>query len=290
MFSKTFFRRLPLVFVLASGLTTPRSGAASACVWKVTRPNGGTLYLGGSVHALRPIDYPLPAAYNRAFDASSRLALEVDPKASAAGIKDLKKAGQYPKGDSLRNHVDPRTYDYLRRFFALLNVPEEKFIHFKPWFINVQLSSPSAEYLNLGVERFLIRRAQANFKPISALESVNEHNQVFEGLTDRESEAQLLVLFINAGHARPAGGVSILDAWRRGDADSLWRIAREQFREFPALEQREVNARNRNWIPKIENYLYSGQTYFVVVGAGHMGGPDGLLSLLRARGCKIEQL
>src|SRR6266446_1698414 len=169
--------RLLLVFTLALSFTV-RGAAASTCVWKVTGPNGGTLYLGGSIHALRPIDYPLPPAYNRAFDASSRLAFEEDPKIGATAFKDLIKAGQYPKGDSLKNHVDPRTYDYLRRFFALLNIPEEKFIHFKPWFINVQLSSPSAEYLNLGVERFLIRRAQANFKPISALESVNEHNQV----------------------------------------------------------------------------------------------------------------
>jgi TraB family protein len=40
----------------------------------------------------------------------------------------------------------------------------------------------------------------------------------------------------------------------------------------------------------IENYLRSDQIYFVVVGAAHMGGPDGLLTLLRSRGCKIEQL
>ena len=51
-----------------------------------------------------------------------------------------------------------------------------------------------------------------------------------------------------------------------------------------------VEARNRNWIPKIEGYLRSGQTYFVVVGAAHMGGPSGVLALLRERGFKIEQL
>jgi uncharacterized protein YbaP (TraB family) len=40
----------------------------------------------------------------------------------------------------------------------------------------------------------------------------------------------------------------------------------------------------------IEGYLRSGKTYFVVVGAGHMGGSGGLLALLRARGYRIEQL
>jgi uncharacterized protein YbaP (TraB family) len=36
--------------------------------------------------------------------------------------------------------------------------------------------------------------------------------------------------------------------------------------------------------------MRSGQTYFVVVGSAHMGGPDGVLALLQARGYKIEQL
>jgi hypothetical protein len=65
---------------------------------------------------------------------------------------------------------------------------------------------------------------------------------------------------------------------------------RDSYREFPAFGERLIGRRNRNWIPKIEGYLRSGQTCFVVVGVGHMGGPDGLLSLLRARSCKIEQL
>jgi uncharacterized protein len=56
------------------------------------------------------------------------------------------------------------------------------------------------------------------------------------------------------------------------------------------LARRLIDARNLNWVPKIDGYLNSGQTYFVVVGAGHMAGPNGLLALLKARGCKIEQL
>jgi uncharacterized protein YbaP (TraB family) len=42
-------------------------------------------------------------------------------------------------------------------------------------------------------------------------------------------------------------------------------------------------------IPKIEGYLRSGKTYFVVVGAGHIGGQNGLVAMLRARGYNIEQ-
>lgn len=283
-----FFLKSILLGTLAIASIVSRTDAAS-CVWKVTGPNGGTLYLGGSLHFLRSTDYPLPSAYNRAFDASSRLVFEEDPKTGVAAFKDLVKAGQYPKGDSLKNHVDPRTYEYLRHFFALERMPEEKFRTFRPWLIDVILTTPPLQYSQLGVERFLMKRALANSKPISGLESPKEHNRAFVGLSDRESEALLLVLFINAGHKNMAG-VNMVDAWRHGDADLIAQTAHEEFRNLPIMNERIYGQRNRNWIPRIEGYLLSDQTYFVVVGAGHMGGSDGLLSLLRARGCKIEQL
>ena len=71
-------------------------------------------------------DYPLPAAYARAFDASSLVVFENDPKAASKETKELVRAGTYPKGDTLKNHVDPRTYAYIRRFFALVSVPENE--------------------------------------------------------------------------------------------------------------------------------------------------------------------
>ncbi len=270
---------------------SPSQGFCKSCVWKVTSADGHVLYLGGSVHALRPTDYPLPAEYNRAFDASSRVVFEQDPKTGAAAFRQLVKAGQYPKGDSLKKHVDPRTYEYLRRFFALMKIPETTFSSMRPWLLDILLSAPPAEYYDLGVENFLVKRAQSNSKPMSGLESPSEHNQPFTGLTDRESEALLLILFINAARVNPEGnGNSMVDAWRKGNVDFLAQTVRDEFRDFPSMAERIIGQRNRNWIPKIESYIRSNQTYFVVVGAGHMGGSNGVLALLRARGLKVEQL
>jgi uncharacterized protein YbaP (TraB family) len=246
------------------------------------------MYLGGSVHALRSSDYPLPPAYDRAFDASSRVVFENDPKAGSKEAKELARAGTYPKGDMLKNHVDPRTYAYIRRFFALVNVPETEFTKYRPWLLNVLLSSPSYENRQLGVERYLERRAAASHKPVSGLESPKEHNAFFVDLNDRESEALLLILFINAAREGPT--VSMIKAWRHGDVETLNRALRESFEDFPSLARRLIDTRNQNWLVKIDGYLRSGQTYFVVAGAGHMGGPNGLLALLKARGCKVEQL
>ena len=263
----------------------------AASVWKVTAPDGGTLYLGGSIHALQSSDYPLPAAYNRAFDASTHLSFEVDRKALLQSSKGLGKAGQYSPGDNLRKHVDPRTYAYLVRLFRLLNVPEQTLSKFRPWYLAVLLQAPSLRGLSeeLGVEEFLYKRAQANSKPVTGLETAREHMEIFSRLTDRQSEAMLLLMFLPADKDSDEGA-RLRNAWRRGDPDTDTRIFIDGFRDFPSLGERLLAARNRKWIPRIDNYLHSGRTYFVVVGAAHMGGPEGLLALLGARGYKIEQL
>jgi uncharacterized protein YbaP (TraB family) len=280
------FRAILLSFVLSS-LVCSTVGAAS--VWKVTAPNGGTLFLGGSMHALRPTDYPLPSAYNRAFDASSRLVFEDDPKTASRQFRELVKAGEYRGKDNLKNHVNPRTYEYLKRFFALYGIAERDFVRFRPWLIDILITSPPPEYYRLGVEEFLLERAQANAKPVSGLESLKEHNAVFVAMSDRDSEALLLISFINAAHS-DVGGVNLAELWRRGEVDTLARLTREAYHDFPSFGDRLLSARNRNWLPKIENFLRSGQTYFVVVGAAHLGGSEGLLSMLRARGYRTEQL
>src|SRR4051794_18445567 len=98
-----FLRRCIIAFAVVA--CSGREMEAASCVWKVTSPRGGTLYLAGAIHALRSSDYPLPASYDRAFEASTRLAFETEDKALEAAAKGFVAKGRYPKGDSLKNHV-----------------------------------------------------------------------------------------------------------------------------------------------------------------------------------------
>ena len=277
--------RLVTAVTLVLGCSAPTEAASP--VWKVTRPEGGKLYLGGSIHALRKSDYPLPAAFDVALADSSRVVFEVEDKAVSA--EKILKSGEYPRGDSLKNHVDPRTYDYMKRFFGLLGVPEAKFAKYRPWLLTLMLWSPGVQGLSsdLGVEGHLTKRARASKKPVAGLVSAEQHMDVFTGLNERQSEAVLLMTFIPS-----AGGShsSIVSSWKKGEVDALWRRSRAAFAEYPAFADRLLEVRNRAWMPKIEGYLRSGEPHLVVVGAAHLGGPGGLLSLLRQRGYQLEQL
>jgi uncharacterized protein len=282
--------RCSRLFGLAAILGCAVSSANAASVWKVSSPDGGTVYLGGSIHALRSQDYPLPAAYTRAFEASSSVALEVDEKAVIEASRNISKSGEYPRNDSLKKHVDPRTYAFLKKLFGLIGIPEEKFSRYRPWYLALLLEAPRLHGRSeeLGVERYLITRAHKTHKPIVGLETAREHAEIFLGLTERQSEAYLLLEFIPQGEA--INNTKTMQAWRKGDADAVAREFHDAFHDFPSLAERLLDNRNRNWIPKIEGYLQSGQACFVVVGAAHLGGPNGLISLLKGRGYTVEQL
>ncbi len=283
MFSR--YLSFPLGLVMA--MVATGSSAKGASVWKVIGPNGGTIYLGGSIHGLDSTDYPLPSAYNRAFDASSALVIEDDPNVSPHAAEKFYKSGFYPKGDGLKNHVDPRTYEYVKRVFALARVPEAQFAKCKPWMLIMMLWSPSTN--GLGIEAFLMKRARMNQKPILGLESFREHAEVLSGMSDKQAELVLLETFIPQAPGTDLHE-KVLYAWRSGDADAVARYSHEMESDLPSFGERLVVERNRNWIPKIERYIRDRRTYFVVAGAAHMGGPNGVLALLRARGYQVEQL
>ena len=86
---------------------------------------------------------------------------------------------------------------------------------------------------------------------------------------------------------------AIYDAWTAGDSEALNRllleddIARDpKFRDvYTAL----FDDRNITMTEKISAYLRGSGSYFVVVGAGHLVGKEGIIALLRRRGFEVKQ-
>ena len=79
-------------------------------------------------------------------------------------------------------------------------------------------------------------------------------------------------------------------AWRRGDATTIERDLVRALQKYPAAYQSLIVERNHNWMPQLEQCLTRTTPCMVVVGAAHLVGPDGLLTLLQRKGYRIEQL
>ena len=84
-----------------------------------------------------------------------------------------------------------------------------------------------------------------------------------------------------------------IDAWRAGDSDKLQELLTQTINDYPQLTsimKRLLDDRNDAMAKQIEQFLSTNKTYFVAVGAGHMLGEHGIVSLLRAKQFKVEQL
>mgnify|MGYP001415718654 CR=1 FL=1 len=65
---------------------------------------------------------------------------------------------------------------------------------------------------------------------------------------------------------------------------------KEMKNEAPELYNSLLRQRNLNWIPQIDQMLRDNGTEFVLVGAAHLVGDEGLLKLLEAKGYQVTQL
>ena len=63
----------------------------------------------------------------------------------------------------------------------------------------------------------------------------------------------------------------------------------QDVKDDPLMYQRLLVERNRNWLPRIEALFARPRPAFVVVGAAHLVGPDGLIAMLRAKGVRVDQ-
>ena len=83
----------------------------------------------------------------------------------------------------------------------------------------------------------------------------------------------------------------LVSAWREGNREELnEQLIEFLARDYPYVYDDLVVKRNKNWLPQLATYFDTGDIEFVLVGAAHLIGEFGLLTLLASDGYKIEQL
>jgi uncharacterized protein YbaP (TraB family) len=263
-------------------------------LWRVG--NGtGAVYLVGSVHLLTKDYYPLSPALDTAFKDSDLLVEEADLGEMEAPASQfaLLTRGLLPAGQSLEKVVSPSTYAMVTKRVNEMGMPIEPLKRFKPWLLAmtlVEMEWQKAGFdASLGLDRHFYDRAKADGKRVQGLETVDYQVSLFDGMTMEEQDRMLAESLKDLEQDR-ANVFALTDAWKAGNAAALERIVLEDLKDDPVMYQRLLVGRNRNWLPKIEALFPRPGRAFVVVGAAHLIGPDGLLSMFRSKGYKVDQL
>ena len=269
-----------------------QTATARGFIWRVERA-GRVGYLVGSLHMLTPDAYPLPASMTRAFDSSDALMEEadLDELTSPAFAATVLSRALYLDGRSLQDDVSPDTFRFIRERASRAGLPLEALQRMRPWMVAVTLQGLELNAGGfdpaLGVDRFFFDRAKRSNIPVLPLEAAIDQITYLERLGPSLQDALVKEQVQNAA-AEVTSVKQMAAAWRAGDTSTLETLALGDMKDAPAIYQALIVERNRNWLPKMRS-CFDTKRCFVVVGAAHLLGPDGLLAALRGQGYTVTQ-
>jgi len=279
---KMFRKAVIVLFLLAS------SGAAFAqtrpFMW-VTKSDTATVYLLGSMHAAQKDLYPLDERIETAFSKADALVVEVDEtEINTQAQLQFAAKGMYPPGDQLDKHISAKLLEATDARFQKLGLPVP-YKQFRPWMVATLLELLTAQRLGfdplIGIDMHFMGMAKGA-KPIIGLETAEQQISIFTSLTDEEQE--LFLEYTEKDLDNTEKNLSSMVAtWKSGDDAKLWELLKASNEDSAKLEgfnKRMLDDRNVAMAAKIEGFLKTDKTYFVVVGAAHLVGDTGLIRLL----------
>jgi uncharacterized protein YbaP (TraB family) len=297
MRAASFRSRVVAPFValfIAAGVLNHADAATRNFIWKASRGQS-VVYLVGSVHLLSKDYYPLNRALDAAFNESDLLVEELDlgEMTNADSQLALLSRGLLANGQTLDRVISPETLSLVAGRVKALGLPFEPLRRFKPWALALTLLGLEWQQAGfdaaLGLDKHFYDRAVAEGKQIQGLETVDFQISRFDEMSMDEQD-RMLASTLKEIDTEKASVLKLADAWKAGDAATVERIVLQDLRSEPRMYQRLLVERNRDWLPKIDALFTRRGRAFVVVGAAHLVGPDGLLTLLRAKGYTVEQL
>ena len=286
---------LKLIRVLAFAvLAWTLAGAALAQppIW-VVRGHGTTIVLFGSVHMLPDgLDWR-PPALDQAIAKADDLWFEIpmDDASSLAATRLALKAGLEPKGVRLRAQLSAADQARLEKIARLYGVPVEGLDQLKPWLAEITLSLAAYRQAGADPQAGVEHSLAATAPPSLARQAFETPEQQIGFLSQSSTADQIASLRETLGELDEgrASFDRLITAWMAGDTPRIQAEAVDPLRlEAPGVYRALVVQRNQRWVRMIQKRLRAPGQAVMVVGVGHLVGPDSVPNLLRAKGIQVE--
>jgi hypothetical protein len=264
---------------------------AEAPVW-VVKDKDSEVVLFGSIHVLPPgLDWA-PPMLDRALRTADDIWFElpVDPKSEAETAQLATQVGVLPPDGSLFKLLTPQDSALMSKVAAALDVSPALLDRLQPWLAEIALAGGAYRKIGADAENGVEKTLSALATPKAqrkAFETPAEQVALLSGGPVEEQIASLHETLRELDQ-QPDEFATLVRAWLNGDVAALDHEALAPIRESsPALFKRLVLERNARWTQVLDTRLKGHGRTVVVVGIGHLIGPDGVPARLRALGYSV---
>jgi uncharacterized protein YbaP (TraB family) len=194
-----------------------------------------------------------------------------------------------PDNKTMEAFMSVADFDFLTAYVKdTLQVSSIKWMLFKrvrPFFLSSLLMKEISGKTESYEERFM-DMAKKRDMPLIGLESVLYQLSIIDSIPVERQVTMMLQGFRSGKDIRKEWQ-ELVQIYKNKDLPGMQKLMIEEGNDIPDFEERFLNRRNRNWIPVMENLMQKNPT-FVAVGAAHLMGPNGVISLLRQKGYTVS--
>jgi hypothetical protein len=282
-------------FTVALDAARATSGPGAPAIWRLSDEDT-EIHIFGTVHLLRPELEWRTEAFETALTDADKIVFEVDMNSEAAQrsiMTDFLARGMFQDGRTLKGVLADDDEAVISAAFDSVGVPIDAMNTFEPWMASVNLGvmklvadgyDPES-----GVESVIEAEALAAGKSFGFLETISQQADAFDLLNEDDQISMLYESALMLDES-PQMLDLLVSEWADGDIEGIASlVASPDGVGFsgPVYESLLVN-RNRNWVPQIEAMLDEPGSILIAVGAGHLAGPDSVITMLRDKGYEIE--
>jgi uncharacterized protein YbaP (TraB family) len=209
---------------------------------------------------------------------------------NSAEMLGMQKGVVLPDGKTFTQLYTPEQYAKVDELLkSNLGISVEQVKTLKPFMLQTMLvTSPKSLGCNppASYELELVKAAAAKKKPVEGLETVASQLEVLDK-TPLEKQAKDLYEMALDPQKSFAEFKKMLEIYKTQNSDSLYDFINLQMGKDREFQTRLLDERNTLWIPKIETII-KGKSSFIAVGGGHLGGKNGVINLLKAKGYQVQ--
>jgi uncharacterized protein len=269
--------------------------------WRISRDGRPDSWLFGTMHSPDPRVARLPDRVRTAFDGADTVLIEnvdaMDPAKMARALVELRRYTLLEDGTTLDSLIDAKNVDRLREAVETRNMPWQVANLLQPWLVAAAITVPVCDLIARQkgepvLDQVIGELAVSSAKDLKGLETIEEQFSAVEGI-DRSFHIDALEETLMLGPLADDLMETTKQLYLEGNTAMMLPIVRQFAPDtytghgYAEFRQRLVSQRNRVMAERAAESLADGGA-FIAIGALHLPGEDGLVSLLRERGFTLE--